>query len=190
MYIAIGVGVVIVLFVVFYIKISIDEKKGENSAEKQKIKEIIKEKTGSDDYISMYATWESMTLGGGRRRIVKTTSYQYYAIGFKKGDLVVVPLSFEKGVMAAGIPTHYTKENVTIVNTKPDKNWLELYDQYDNPLVSIIVAPVETKEDRYHPVNIVQKEEYNAFLEFAKDFMHEVNDYHHVTATGKIGKAK
>ncbi len=189
MYIVIGVGIII-LFVCAYFKISIDEKKGENSEEKQRINEIIKEKTDSDEYTAMYATWESLAFGGGGRVVTTRTSFWYYAIGFKKGEIVVVPLSFEKGIMNYGMPIHYTKENVYIVNTKPEKNWLELYDKNGNNLVSIIVAPVETKEDKYHPVNIVQKEEYKEFLEFAKDFMREVNGYHNVVATGKIGKAK
>ena len=39
-YIIIGVVAVVVLFVIVYVKMTIDEKKGANSEEKQKVKEI------------------------------------------------------------------------------------------------------------------------------------------------------
>ena len=37
----IGVGVLVVLFIIIYIKITLDEKKGVNSQEKQDIRKII-----------------------------------------------------------------------------------------------------------------------------------------------------
>ena len=40
-YIVIGVIAVFVLFIIVYIKMTIDEKKGANSQEKQKIQEIV-----------------------------------------------------------------------------------------------------------------------------------------------------
>ena len=41
-YIIIGVVAVVILFVIVYIKMTIDEKKGANSEEKQKVKDIVK----------------------------------------------------------------------------------------------------------------------------------------------------
>lgn len=188
-YIVIGVVAVVVLFVIFYIKATIDEKKGENSEEKQKVKDIIKKVVPEPDaYTAAYAMWEKIDIGGGGRTITTTTHYWYYAVGFKQGSLYVVPLSFDGGDLSYGEAMSFTKENVGMVNAKEGDSWMTLYDLEQNEMVNFIVGPSNTKDDKYHPVNIQQKEEYQAFCDFVKDFMKEVNDYHEVTVTGKIGK--
>ncbi|MCM1052742.1 MAG: hypothetical protein NC483_02025 [Ruminococcus sp.] len=187
-YIIIGVIVVVILFVVFYIRETLNEKKGENSEEKKKIKDIINKVTKSEEYQAIYATWEDFSLGGGGRTVVTTNVYSYYAVGFKSGSLYVVPLSFDGGDMSYGDAKEYTKDNVGMVNAKEGKNWIELYDLDKKVILKLMVGPVETKEDKYHPVNINQDVEYQAFLDFIVDFMKEVNEYHKVEVTGKIGK--
>ncbi len=188
-YIVIGVVALVVLFVIFYIKATIDEKKGENSEEKQKVKDIIKKVVPDPEaYTAAYAIWEKIDIGGGGRTITTTTHYWYYAVGFKTGSLYVVPLSFDGGDMSYGEAMSFTKENVGMVNAKEGDSWMTLYDLEKNEMVNIIVGPSNTKDDKYHPVNIQQKEEYQSFCEFVKDFMKEVNDYHQVTVTGKVGK--
>ncbi len=187
-YIIIGVIGLVVLFVFFYIKETINEKKGKDSEEKQKIKNIIAKITNDSSYQSIYATWEDFSIGGGGRRVTTTTVYKYYAVGFKKGLLYVVPLSFDGGDISYGEAMKFDKENVGMVNAKEGKNWIEIYDLDKNLLVNLMVGLSETKQDKYHPVNIQQKEEYQAFCTFISDFMKEVNDYHKVEVTGKIGK--
>lgn len=188
-YIVIGVVAVVVLFVIFYIKATIDEKKGENSEEKQKVKDIIKKVVPEPEtYTAAYAIWEKIDIGGGGRTITTTTHYWYYAVGFKQGSLYVVPLSFDGGDMSYGEAMSFTKENVGMVNAKEGDSWMTLYDLEQKEMINFIVGPSNTKDDKYHPVNIQQKEEYQAFCDFVKDFMKEVNDYHEVTVTGKIGK--
>ena len=66
--------------------------------------------------------------------------------------------------------------------------WKEIYDLNQKLVVKLMVGPSETKEDKYHPVNIQQKEEYEAFCTFIGEFMKEVNEFHQVEASGKIGK--
>ncbi len=188
-YIVIGVVALVVLFVIFYIKATIDEKKGENSEEKQKVKDIIKKVVPDPEaYTAAYAIWEKIDVGGGGRTITTTTHYWYYAVGFKTGSLYVVPLFFDGGDMSYGEAMSFSKENVGMVNAKEGDSWMTLYDLEKNEMVNIIVGPSNTKDDKYHPVNIQQKEEYQSFCEFVKDFMKEVNDYHQVTVTGKVGK--
>ena len=188
-YIVIGVVALVVLFVIFYIKATIDEKKGENSEEKQNVKDIIKKVVPDPEaYTAAYAIWEKIDIGGGGRTITTTTHYWYYAVGFKTGSLYVVPLSFDGGDMSYGEAMSFSKENVGMVNAKEGDSWMTLYDLEKNEMVNIIVGPSNTKDDKYHPVNIQQKEEYQSFCEFVKDFMKEVNDYHQVTVTGQVGK--
>lgn len=188
-YIIIGVVAIVVLFVFYYIKITIDEKKGHNSEEKQKIKDIINKITPEgEDYTSLYAVWEKIDIGGGGRTVTTTTHYWYYAVGFRSGSLYVVPLSFDGGDISYGEVMNFTKENTGMINGKEGDNWMSIYDLEGKEVVSILAGPSNTKDDKYHPVNIQQKEEYDAFCDFIKEFMKEVNDYHNVTVTGKVGK--
>ena len=57
-YIIIGIIAVIFLAIIFYIKTTIDEKKGENSEEKKRVKEIVEKVTKDSEYKNIYATWE------------------------------------------------------------------------------------------------------------------------------------
>ena len=91
-YIVIGVVAVVVLFIIVYIKMTIDEKKGANSQEKQKIQEIVnKVVPGGATYTAAYGTREELTLGGGGRTVTTTTKYWYNADAFKTGDLYMIP---------------------------------------------------------------------------------------------------
>lgn len=186
-YIIFGVIALVILFVIVYIKMTIDEKKGVDSEEKRRVREIINKVVGSS-YRDIYATWEDFSLGGGGRTVVTETVYHYYAVGFKPGILCVVPLSFDGGDISYGEVQSFTKDNVGMVNAKAGKNWIELYDLDGKELVKLMVGPSETKEDKYHPVNIQQKEEYEAFCQFIGEFMREVNEFHNVEVSGKIGK--
>ena len=69
-YIIIGVAAVVVLFIIVWVKISIDEKKGENSGEKQKVKDIVKKAVpNGESYTAAYGTRETLALGGGGRTV-------------------------------------------------------------------------------------------------------------------------
>ncbi len=75
-YIIIGVAAVVILFVIVYVKMTIDEKKGANSEEKQKVKDIVKKAVpGSEAYTVAYGTREEYFFGGGGRTVTSTTKY-------------------------------------------------------------------------------------------------------------------
>lgn len=188
-YIIMGVAVIVVLFIIFYIIECIKEKKGINSEEKQTIKKIIAELVPeSEQYTAAYALWQSVAFGGGGRRITTTTQYWYYAVAFKPGIIYIIPLSFHKGDISYGNPKCLTKENLGMVNAKAGDSWATFYDLDREEILTLMVGPHNTKDDEFHPVNIQQKEEYQAFVSFLKEFMAEVNEYRKVTVTGKIGK--
>lgn len=112
-YILIGVVALVILFIIVWVKMSIDEKKGENSEEKQKVKDIVKKVVpNGESYTAAYGTRETLALGGGCRTITTTTSYWYYAVAFKPGDLYLVPLSFDGGDISYGEPIHYGKNDL------------------------------------------------------------------------------
>ena len=72
-----------------------------------------------------------------------------------------------------------------MVNAKAGESWASFYDLEGKEIVSLAVIFYNTKSDKYHPVNIQQKEEQEAFAEFVRDFMAEVNGYRQVTVSGK-----
>ncbi len=179
-YIIIGVAAVVVLFVIVYIKMSIDEKKGANSAEKQKIKDIVRQVVpGGESYTAAYGTREELTVGGGGRTVTTTTKYWYYAVAFRPGDLYLVPLSFEGREIGHSAPIHFGKENLGMVDAK--KGYTVLFDKDRKEILTLYVAESNTKDDMYHPVNIQQKEEAEAFAQFAQSLMQDVNGANGIT---------
>ena len=179
-YIIIGVAAVVVLFIIVWVKISIDEKKGENSGEKQKVKDIVKKAVpNGESYTAAYGTRETLALGGGGRTVTMTTSYWYYAVAFKPGDLYLVPLSFDGGDISYGEPVHYGKEDLGMAEAK--NGYLTLFDKERKEIMTLFVVASNTKEDKYHPVNIQQKEEAEAFGQFSRNLMQEVNTANGIT---------
>lgn len=173
-YITIGIVAFVVLFVIYYIKISIDEKKGINSEEKQKIRAIVDEVVPDGETCTVvYATREDFSLGGSGRTITTTTEYYYYALAFKPGELYLVPLFIEDDEISYGDFILYNKENLGKIEVK--KGYLKLFDKDKKEICGLYVVESNTKDDEYNPVNIQQKEETEAFWIFAREFMQEVN---------------
>lgn len=179
-YIIIGVIALVVLFIIVWVKMSIDEKKGANSEEKQKIKEIVRKVVpNGESYTAAYGTREELALGGGGRTVTTTTSYWFYAVAFKPGDLYLVPLSFDGGDISYSEPVHYGKADLGMVEFK--NGYLTLFDKERREIMTLFVVASNTKDDKYHPVNIQQKEETEAFGQFAQSFMQEVNAENGIT---------
>ncbi len=192
-YVIIGVVAIVVLFVIVFIKMSIDEKKGANSEEKQKVREIIKKVVpGGESYTAAYGTREELSIGGGGRTVTTTTKYWYYAVAFKPGDLYLVPLSFDGGDMSYSEPIHFGKKDLGMVEAK--KGYTIIYDKDRNEIMTLYVVESNTKDDKYHPVNIQQKEEAEAFAQFSQALMQEVNAANGITdikaAKKEAGKNK
>lgn len=179
-YVIIGVVAVVVLFIIVYVKMTIDEKKGANSEEKQKIREIVKRVVpGGESYTAAYGTREELSVGGGGRTVTTTTKYWYYAVAFKPGDLYLVPLSFDGGDMSYSEPIHFGKNDLGMVEAK--KGYTILYGKDRKELLTLYVVESNTKDDKYHPVNIQQKEEAEAFAQFSQALMREVNSANGIT---------
>ena len=58
---------------------------------------------------------------------------------------------------------------------------MTLFDRDRKELMTLFVVASNTKDDKYHPVNIQQKEEAEAFGQFAWNLMQEVNASNGVT---------
>lgn len=177
-YIIIGVVVLAAVFVAAYIKAGIDEKKGVDSEEKRKIQEIVKRVVPDwEAYTAAYATRKEWSPARGGSAI--ETSYWYYAAAFKPGDLYLIPLSFAGGDMSYQEPIHMGVEDFGMAEALPGT--LRLYDKDRKEIMALIVIASNTKEDKYHPVNIQQPEAAEAFGQFAQDFMQQVNAANGIT---------
>lgn len=173
--ITIGIAVFAILFVIMYIKITIDEKKGINSPEKQKIYNIAQELIPDiENYCVVYATRENFSLSGGGRTITTTTEYWYYAAAINSNELYLIPLSFEDDEISYSEPLYFNKDNLGMAKTK-NHGYLTIYDKDKNEIMSIDVNESNTKEDKYHPVNIQQKDETKEFIEISKQFAQTIN---------------
>lgn len=187
-YIIIGIAAVVILFIIVYVKMTLDEKKGADSEEKRKIKNIVRNVVPEgESYTAAYGTREDFSLGGGGRTITTTTRYWYYAVAFKPGDLYLVPLSFDGGDLSYGEPLHYGKDDLGMVDSK--NGYMTLYDKDRKEIMTLFVVASNTKDDQYHPVNIQQKEEAEAFKQFADSLMQEVNGANGITDIKAVKKA-
>ena len=179
-YVIIGVAAVVVLFIIVYVKMTIDEKKGADSEEKKKIRNIVNEVVpGGEAYTAAYGTREELTIGGGGRTVTTTTKYWYYAVAFRPGDLYLVPLSFNGGNVSYSEPLHFAKEDLGMVEAK--KGYTILFDKNRKEILTLYVVESNTKDDKYHPVNIQQKEEAEAFGQFSQGLMQDVNTANGIT---------
>ena len=66
---------------------------------------------------------------------------------------------------------------------------LTLFDKNQKELFTLFVVASNTKDDKYHPVNIQQKEEAEAFAQFAQALMQEVNTANGITDIKAAKKA-
>ena len=111
----ITIAVLVVLFVIIYIKISLDEKKGVDSQEKAEIRKIITNLVpGGDQYTAAYAHSKEVYGGARMRREV----YHYYAVGFRQDQpnhVWVVPIGVEGGKIVYTEPVRASSENVNYV---------------------------------------------------------------------------
>ncbi len=187
-YIIIGIAAVVILFIIVYVKMTLDEKKGADSEEKRKIKKIVRNVVPEgESYTAAYGTREDFSLGGGGRTITTTKRYWYFAVAFKPGDLYLVPLSFDGGDLSYGEPLHYGKDDLGMVDSK--NGYMTLYDKDRKEIMTLFVVASNTKDDQYHPVNIQQKEEAEAFKQFADSLMQEVNGANGITDIKAAKKA-
>lgn len=185
-YIVIGVVALVLIAIFVYIRETINEKKGVDSEDKHAIRDIVNKLVpDAAEYTTAYATWELTNWGGNARRVTTTTRYWYYAVAFKPGTIYVIPLTYAGRNVSYGEPICLDKEKLGMVNGKAGESWASFYDLERKEIVSVMVIASNTKSDKYHPVNIQQKEEQVAFAAFVESFMAEVNGYRQVTVTGK-----
>lgn len=170
----ISVGVFVVLFIIIFIKISMDEKKGVNSQEKEDIRKIISNLVPDGaQYTAAYA--HSKEVYGGPR--MKREVYHYYAVGFRPDQadhLWVVPIGVEGGKIVYTEPIKASAETLVYVGGNVHQLLLQFPGGKKN-LYIITVDSSNTKLGKECQVNIQQPEEAAAFKQFAEAFQESVN---------------
>ncbi len=169
----IAIVVCVILFIVIYIKISIDEKKGVNSQEKEDIRKIIDNLVpDGKGYYAAYA--HSKEVYGSRT--MRREVYHYYAIGFRPGQtdhLWVIPIGVENGKIVYTHPIRMSADTLSYV--AGNEYCLELHLPDTKNVYALTVEKSNTKMGKECQVNIQQPEEAEAFRSFAKSFQERVN---------------
>ncbi len=184
-----AVMIVAGLMAVIYIYLKIKEKKNRGAAETGEDKNIVwgimqRSVPEAEKYTKAYGCWEWETYRGN----TKTTTYWYYGIAFNEEQICIVPLSCEGGDISYSGSVCLRKEDLGMINAKKEQNWTEFYDKDRNEILTFTVDEENLKEDKYHPVNIIQTEEAKAFVAWRNQWMDEVNRANGVEVTGKMKK--
>lgn len=158
----------------------INKKKGFDSEEKKSLRELVNEVIpDGQQYQVVYASHvEKETRRGAKTKTVTKRAW-YYAVVFQpNATLWVIPLHYDNGKMSHEDAMIIPKEELHRVTVLD--GWVKFYDVDNHLLLPIEVNDSNTKDGIECPVNIQQKEEYDAFVSFIKTFADEVNDAHDI----------
>lgn len=179
----IGIVCFIIAFIVIYIKISMDEKKGVNSQEKADIRKIIDNLVpNGTQYTAAYAYSKEVYGTHRMRREV----YHYYAVGFRPDQtdhLWVVPIGVESGKIVYTNPICMSAENLSFVGGNSSRLELHFPDTKDTCIISVIESNIKIGKECQ--VNIQQPEEAKAFQPFAQKFQDQINESLGVNKKGR-----
>ena len=155
----------------FLVKERINKKKGENGEDLAKVCRVVEKLLpGSGSYTIAYATY--MTDHSVGNRITKY--YYHYAIAFKPGALFVAPIQYNGGeVSYQGSGTLLTRDNLGRLRPKGDS--CAFFGKDGKELCAFCVYASNTRQDKYQPFNIQQKEQAEAYKAFLKEFISQVN---------------
>ncbi len=158
-----------VAFVILFIKLTLDEKKGVNSQEKADVRKLINNLVpNGSEYMAAYAHSTESFVG---REV-----YHYYAIGFRPEEtdhLWVIPIGVESGKIVYTQSMKASAENLAYVGGNAYR--LELHFPGTKDKIILSVDESNTKSGKQCQVNIQQPEESKAFKTFAENFQGRVN---------------
>ncbi len=179
---------VVAVFAVATVYVLIHDHKNTKLAntgeDKNRLKEILRGVVPDlENYTSAYASWQITKYYGKRSE----TTYWYYGIAFNDDRIHVVQLENTTGQIRGANSFVVEKSRLGMVNSKPGLNWMSLYDEDGDEIVTLMVVKENLKDDSFHPVNIIQGEEAEAFQALVTKWLEDVNTAKGVTVTGKYG---
>lgn len=184
MYAIIFVVVVVGVFLYVHFKGKADLKKAATGEDKARFEDAIRKAMGElmneGDYTIAYSHWEDVEYRGR----TKKTTYYHYGLAFGGGRLWIMPLRFEKELIMPDKPVLATGEMLGMVNVTEYKNKktgkvthvsATLNDKNGKKLVQLTVDQQNTKEDRFHHLNMLQDEECEKFYQFISEMSGKVS---------------
>ena len=182
----IGVIVMVVIVTIYVlIRDKINKKKASTGEDREAVWNIIQKAVpDAQNYTKAYACWEWSVYQGKR----KTTTYWYYGVAFNSESIYIVPLSCEAGDISYSNAYKLTKADLGMINSKKDAVWAEFYDKKGNEILSVSVLGENLRDDKYHPVNIIQDEEAKKFAAWKDNWMESVNAANGIEVSGKMKK--
>lgn len=162
-------GAFAIIVLIIWIKSCIDEKKGINSPEKQKVKEILQkimqEYEDFREYVPVYAY--------KREDHARSSRCWYYAIALTVDKMYVVPLIFGDKEIGHSKAVVIEKEITGNIDTgKPGGPiyFVEISDNNGNVILDFRLEEKNTKLDKTYPVNITQVEDARSFMQILEQW--------------------
>lgn len=174
------VAVVVAVFIYVTIKEKFDLKKAGTGKDKERFKEAVRQVMGDGDYTIAYSHWEDVKHQGR----TTTTTYFHHALAWSGDKLWIMPLSFDKDLILPDRPVLVTKDvlGIVTVDKREDKKTGKVYrvaatlnDKDGKKLVDLGVDATNTRDDRFHHVNLLQEEECAQFASFISRMAGEVS---------------
>lgn len=173
-----------VSFIVLLIREDYHEKKARSGEDMNRLKEMLKEVVPDlENYIPAYGIWELEKFYGGYER----TYFWYYAIAFNDDRIYAVKLKNVKGRLEPEGDFVVEKSQVGMVNGGMHSNWMSLYDKKGQEIMTLIVAEENLRDDKDHPVNIIQTEAARAFEALVAKWTEDINKDSKFKSTGIYG---
>ena len=171
---------VVGVFIYVIVREKINLKKAENGEDKERLRQaMLKSLPGETGLRVAYGHWEDVQYRGRTRR----TTYYCYGLAFDSSRLFVMPLRYEKDlIVPLQQPILLTAETLGIAKCSIVKDKIgnarrvrtTLHDKNGEKFLDLEVDVVNTRDDRYHPVNIVQPEECQQFCDLMESLCSKV----------------
>lgn len=160
---------VVAIFIYVTLREKINLNKAASGEDKERIRQaMLKALPNEPGLRTAYGHWEEVEYRGRTRR----TTYYCYGLAFDSSRLFLMPLRFEKDlIVPLQHPILLTAEDLGIAkcdilktkNGDVRRVRVALHDKEGKKFLDLDVSAENTRDDRYHPVNIVQPEECQQF---------------------------
>lgn len=171
---------VVAVFIYVTVREKINLNKAASGEDQERIRQaMLKALPGESGLRTAYGHWEEVEYRGRTRR----TTYYCYGLAFDSSRLWIMPLRFEKDLL---VPTQHPillmAEDLGIAKCDilkgKDGNArrvrVAFHDKEGKKFLDLDVSAENTRDDRFHPVNIVQPEECQQFSQLMESMCSRV----------------
>lgn len=176
--IAAAVVAAIAIYIVAREKINLH--KAATGEDKERLhKAVAQALPGETGYQVVYGHYEKVDHFGHKT----LTTYLCYALAFDASRIWIIPLLFDKDLILPGEPIMITRDNLGCADIRVLKDKMgearrldfTLYNKDGLNILNCVVEAANTREDRFHHVNIVQTEECARFNQIIGSMAYQAN---------------